>query len=60
MVMVVRQTKCMVVVQGRDEITGEPSSERLKHPELLVQLKDGLVVHQDAQGMLWIQQSRED
>jgi hypothetical protein len=60
MVMVVRQTKCMVVVRWKDEHSGEPSVEKLKHPGSLVQLEDGLEVQQDAQGMLWIQREREE
>jgi hypothetical protein len=59
MVMVVRQTKCMVVVRWKDEYSGEPSAEKLKHPGSLVQLEDGLVVQRDAHGMLWIQRERE-
>jgi hypothetical protein len=60
MVMVVRRTRYMVGVIWQDELMGEPSSEKLKRPELLIQLKDGLVLEHDAQGMLWIQQEREE
>jgi hypothetical protein len=60
MVMVVRQTKRMVVVQWKDAVSGEPSSEKLKRPESLIQLEDGLVLEYDSRGMLWIQREREN
>jgi hypothetical protein len=59
MVMVVRQTKKMVVVQWKDAVSGEPSTEKLKRPESLIQVEDGLVLEYDARGMLWIQRERE-
>ena len=54
MVMVVRQTKSMVVM-----LLGEPSTKKLKRPESLIQLEDVLVLEHDSRGMLWIQQERE-
>jgi hypothetical protein len=59
MVMVVRQTKSMVGVRWKDELTGEPRAEKLKRPESLIQLEDGLVLEHDAHGMLWIQREKE-
>jgi hypothetical protein len=59
MVVVVCRTKCMVAVRWKDEITGEASGEKLKRAESLIQLEDGLVVGQDAFGMLWIQREQE-
>jgi hypothetical protein len=46
MVVVVPQTKC-------DEATGA-TKEKLKHPESLIQLEEGLRLEQDFDGMLWI------
>jgi hypothetical protein len=60
MVMVVRQTGSMVAVRWKNELTGEPSSEKMKRPESLIQLEEGLVVAQDAHGMLWIQREQEE
>jgi hypothetical protein len=60
MVMVVRQTGSMVTVRWKNELTGEPSSEKMKRPESLIQLEEGLVVAQDAHGMLWIQHEQEE
>jgi hypothetical protein len=59
MVMVVRQTKRMVVVQWKDAVSGEPSAEKIKKPESLIQLEDGLVLEYDSRGMLWIQREIE-
>jgi hypothetical protein len=53
MVVVVRQTKCMVAVVWKDEGSGD-TREKLKHPESLIQLEDGLVLEQDTDGMLWV------
>jgi hypothetical protein len=59
MVMVVQQTKSIVVVRWKDELMGEPRAEKLKRPESLIQLEGGLVLEHDAHGMLWIQRVRE-
>ncbi len=48
-----RQTKCMVSIIWRDEMTGE-TREKLKHPNSLIQLEEGLTMEQDADGMLWV------
>jgi hypothetical protein len=50
----------MVAVKWKDELPGEPSSEKLKRPESLIQLEDGLVVEQDSHGMVWIQRKQEE
>jgi hypothetical protein len=55
---VVRQTRSMVAVVWKDEVTGR-THEKLKQPESLVQLEDGLKVIQDADGMLWIVAQQE-
>jgi hypothetical protein len=41
-----RQTKCMVAILWKDG-KSEKTQERLKQPEPLVQLEDGLIVEQD-------------
>jgi hypothetical protein len=56
MCVVSRQTKCMVSVVWKEETSGR-THEKLKHPESLIQLEDGLRVVQDADGMLWIVRS---
>lgn len=48
-----RQTKSMVSIVWKDEETGQ-TCEKLKQPESLVQLEDGLGVEQDTDGMLWV------
>ena len=53
MALVTRQTKSMVTVVWKEEITGA-TKEKLKHPESLVQLEEGLAVEQDSFGMLWV------
>jgi hypothetical protein len=53
MALVTRQTKSMVAVVWKEEITGA-TKEKLKHPESLVQLEEGLAVEQDSFGMLWV------
>ena len=58
MCVVSRQTKCMVSVVWKEETSGR-THEKLKHPESLIQLEDGLRVVQDADGMLWIVRSGE-
>jgi hypothetical protein len=57
MCVVSRQTKCMVSVIWKDETSGR--MQKLKHPESLIQLEDGLRVVQDADRMLWIVWNRE-
>jgi hypothetical protein len=47
------QTKSMVSIIWKDEDTGQ-TQEKLKQPESLVQLEDGLRVEQDTDGMLWV------
>jgi hypothetical protein len=59
MCVVSRQTKCMVSVVWRDNDTGA-TREKMKHPESLIQLEDGLRVEQDADGMLWVVRGDED
>jgi hypothetical protein len=56
--MVTRQTKSMVSIVWKDELTGRVR-EKLKHPESLIQLEEGLRVEQDADGMLWVVRDRE-
>jgi hypothetical protein len=53
MVVVSRQTKNMVAIVWKDESTGK-TRERLKQPESLIQLEDGLRVEKDSDGMLWV------
>jgi hypothetical protein len=48
-----QQMKCMVSVIWRDERTGE-TREKLKHPNLLIQLEDRLMMEHDTDGMLWV------
>jgi hypothetical protein len=43
----------MVAVVWKDEATGA-TKEKLKHPESLIQLEEGLRLEQDFDGMLWI------
>jgi hypothetical protein len=59
MCVVSRQTKCMVSVVWKEETSGR-THEKLKHPESLIQLEDGLRVVQDADGMLWIVRSEAE
>jgi hypothetical protein len=59
MVFVVRQTKCMVTVMWKDEATGA-TKEKLKHPESLIQLEEGLRLEQDFDGMLWILRGKNE
>jgi hypothetical protein len=59
MALVTRQTKSRVSVTWKEETTGA-TKERLKHPESLVQLEEGLVVEQDSFGMLWIVRQDEE
>jgi hypothetical protein len=52
--LVSRQTKCMVLVLvWKDKMTGM-MQEKLKYPESLIQLEDGLRGEQDTDGMLWV------
>jgi hypothetical protein len=53
MVVVSRQTKNMVAIVWKDESTGR-THERLKQPESLIQLEEGLRVEKDSDGMLWV------
>jgi hypothetical protein len=55
---VLHQTKCMVAIVWKDGKSGK-TQERLKQPESLVQLKDGLIVKQDGDGMLWVVRQRK-
>jgi hypothetical protein len=43
----------MVLIVWKDEETGK-TREKLKRPESLVQLEDGLGIEQDTDGMLWV------
>ena len=52
-----RQTRCMVAIVWKDAKSGK-TQERLKQPESLVQLEDGLIVEQDGYGMLWVVRHR--
>jgi hypothetical protein len=54
-----RQTKSMVSIVWKDEDTGR-THEKLKQPESLIQLEEGLKVEQDTDGMLWIVRIRGD
>jgi hypothetical protein len=49
----------MVSVAWRDNDTGA-TREKMKHPESLIQLEDGLRVEQDADGMLWVVRGDKD
>jgi hypothetical protein len=49
----------MVSVVWKEETSGR-THEKLKHPESLIQLEDGLRVVQDADGMLWIVRSEAE
>jgi hypothetical protein len=53
MALVTCQTKSMVSVTWKEEITGA-TKEKLKHPQSLIQLEEGLAVEQDSFGVLWI------
>jgi hypothetical protein len=55
---VLRQTKCMVAIVWKDAKNGRVQ-EKLKQPDSLIQLEDGLRVVQDADGMLWVVRQRE-
>jgi hypothetical protein len=48
-----RQTKSLLLIVWKEERTGR-TRKKLKHPELLIQLEDGLKVVQDTEGMLWV------
>jgi hypothetical protein len=48
-----QQTKSKVSIVWKEERTGR-TLKRLKHPESLIQLEDGLKVVQDTEGMLWV------
>jgi hypothetical protein len=56
--LVSRQTKCMVAIVWKDAKSGK-TREKLKQPESLIQLEDGLIVEQDGDGMLWVVRQRE-
>jgi hypothetical protein len=45
----------MVAVVWKDEVSGR-THEKLKHPESLIQLGEGLKVKQDKDGMMWVMQ----
>jgi hypothetical protein len=53
-----RQTKCMVAIVWKDAKNGRVQ-EKLKQPDLLIQLEDGLRVEQDVDRMLWVVRQRE-
>jgi hypothetical protein len=53
------QTKCMVMIVWKDEVTGT-TKERVKRPDSLIQLEDGLRINQDSKGMLWVVQGDSD
>jgi hypothetical protein len=48
-----QQTKCMVTIVWKDEVTGA-TKERLNPPNSLIQLEEGLRINQDSNGMLWV------
>ncbi len=52
-----RQTRCMVAIVWKDAKSGR-TKERMKQPESLIQLEDGLIVEQDVHGMLWVVRQR--
>ena len=51
--LVTRQTKSMVAVVWKIAETGA-TAEKLKHPESLIQLEEGLIVEQDSDRMIWV------
>jgi hypothetical protein len=53
------QTKCMVTIVWKDEDTGT-TKERVKRPDSLIQLEDGLRIDQDSKGMLWVVRGDSD
>jgi hypothetical protein len=53
-----RQTKCMVAIVWKAAKNGRVQ-EKLKRPDSLIQLEDGLRVEQDADGMLWVVYDKE-
>lgn len=58
MCVVSRQTASMVEVVWKDERTGR-THEKMKQPESLIQLEDGLELAQDADGMLWVRRRQD-